>query len=164
MSQFTCLGRSTPTSGVVQKEMSPTGEATAAFTNLNKISHWKYKCKDQTRSLQLRCYFHFNMWMWVLEIHQRHRHASRSKHLGKILGNRGSEFVTNAKICHFVTSMFPKLSRVSDGDTLVMCWEWCQQACPSRWALEQLEEHANGQTRYFLECEHSLALNGTEKL
>lgn len=73
MSQFTCLGRNTPTSGEVQKEMSPTGKATAAFTNLNKISHWKYKCKDQTRSLPLRCYFHFNMWMWVQETHQRHR-------------------------------------------------------------------------------------------
>lgn len=39
MSRFTCLGRDTPTGGEVQKEMSPTGKATAAFTNLNKISH-----------------------------------------------------------------------------------------------------------------------------
>ena len=63
-----------------------------------------------------------------------------------------------------VTSGSPKFSRVSDGKTWVVCWEWSQQACPSRWALEQLEEYVNGQTRYCLECERLLALNDTEKL
>lgn len=46
----------------------------------------------------------------------------------------------------------------------VMCSEWSQQFCLSRWALKQLEEHANGQTRYRLQCEHLLALSDTEKL
>lgn len=46
----------------------------------------------------------------------------------------------------------------------VVCSEWSQQSCLSRWALRQLEEHANGQTRYCLECEHLLALSDTEKL
>lgn len=46
----------------------------------------------------------------------------------------------------------------------VVCSEWSQQACLTRWALKQLEEHANGQTRYYLECERLLALNDTEKL
>lgn len=91
-------------------------------------------------------------------------HASRSKYLGKILGNRRSEFVTNAKICHFVTGVSPKFSRGSDANTWVVCWEWSQQACPGRWAPEQLEEHTNGQNRYYLECERLLALNDTEKL
>lgn len=91
-------------------------------------------------------------------------HASRSKYLGKTLGNRRSEFVTNAKICHFVTSVPPKFSRVSDGKTWVVCWVWSQQACPSRWAPEQLEEHANGQTRHYLERERLLALSDTEEL
>lgn len=43
-------------------------------------------------------------------------HASRGKYLGKILGNRWSECVTNAKICHFLTSVSPKFSRVSSGN------------------------------------------------
>lgn len=43
-------------------------------------------------------------------------HASRGKYLGKILGNRRSECVTNAKICHFLTSVSPKFSRVSNGN------------------------------------------------
>lgn len=92
-------------------------------------------------------------------------HASRSKYLGKILGNRRSEFVTNAEISHFVTSVSPRFSRVSDGNTWVVCWKRSQQACPSRWVFEQLEEHTSGQSRYYLECECLLALSSdTEKL
>lgn len=68
-------------------------------------------------------------------------HASRGKYLGKILGNRRSECVTNAEFCHFLTSVSPKFSRVSV-ETLGRV-QWVKPASLS----EQMGSQAAGGTR-----------------
>lgn len=88
-------------------------------------------------------------------------HASRGKYLGKILGSRWNECVINLSLPH---QCVPQVLQGKQWKHWVMCSEWSQQSCLSRWALKQLEEHANGQTRYCLECEHLLAVSDTEKL
>lgn len=84
-------------------------------------------------------------------------HASRSKYLGKTLGNsqewmhhkcRDLSVYQQCKQWRYLGHVL----RMKPGSLL------------SRWALEQLEEHTNGQTGYYLDCKSLLTLADTEEV